>query len=298
MTRRVVPLLTIGVLIALHASCSLITDFTGISDLPEDGGGSEAPSAIDAESVDRLPEARSDAAQTEADAAASCPDAGSAEYEIAELGSDQELAMDGRCDDPIWKALPGIPFYQNNNTSDNTVNCRLAWKHAEVDRIYGCCEMGDTDIEAKITDPDAGVWMDDGIEYFLRGDETRALGATTSKVLMNAIGTVADYDFGSSFGWWSASYDAKVIVEVHMLGTPNSPGDVDTGYSLEWSADVGFQVDPPRRGLCSFAMGDTDDTNGNRDWLAFAPDGGVSGGTNEPLNWGTCLFSCRRAGGP
>ena len=284
----------------LLAACSLVTDFENISGGQPDGGRLDAQSSAETSASDGgTVEVGSSDAGSDGYVGSDgyCGDGGSAEYEIAELGSDQSITIDGNCNDPIWRSVAKIPFYPANNFTNNGTTCRLVWKHEDVDRVYGCCEVSDEDIEAKTTQRDMGAWRDDRLEYFLNGDETHAFGATTTKVLLTPMGAVDDYDFGSDLGWWNVLYDAKVFLRFTSQGTANDAGDTDIGYSLEWSADVGFPVVPPRRALCGFSMGDQDEAIGNRDWLAFFPDGGADGGLNEPVNWGTCLFSCRRPGG-
>ncbi len=67
-----------------------------------------------------------------------------ADYDILAKGP-QPIIIDGSCDEPSWSYA----------AADNTVDCRFLWEDGGPDRVYGCCTVGDDQLEALQTIHDA-----------------------------------------------------------------------------------------------------------------------------------------------
>jgi hypothetical protein len=216
------------------------------------------------------------------------PDAG-ADYVIRQLPSDAVLSLSsGLCTEPIWSTVEPIVFTGPNFTN-NTQTCRLLWQRGQPDVVFGCCQIGDKDLQGTQTTNGAAVYNDDGIEYLLKGNLAVAFDSTTSKIQINLLGYHADHDYPD--GMLNSNYNGHVIAVTKLTGTLNDASAPDTGYSIKWRADIDFVVTPPHLGKCDFMISDVDVDLGTgslerQTWAAY---GTV---VNHPTDWGTCLFSC------
>jgi len=217
-------------------------------------------------------------------AAGGCATADSADYLVGAVSA-AELSLDGDCSEPVWLAAPEIVF-SGLDESDNTVSCRLLWEDAAVDRVHGCCSIGDLDVEGITSGGDAEqIWLDDSLEYFLGGAPTTAWDPTTTKAMLSVSGAWHDGSWAS--GMNDASYSAAVDVAPKVLGDING-GSRDVGYNLEWSADLGFDGVPEQIGQCNFMIND-DDQGVRYRRVAF---GNWQTTFNDPSLFGTCKLSC------
>src|SRR5262249_49285110 len=151
------------------------------------------------------------------------------------------IQIDGACSERAWVAANVIPF-SGFKTSDNTGPCRMLWENGEEDRIYGCCDIGDGDLRAIDRKDERDISLDDAFEYWLTWSLSRAPDPGIPKLIINIVGSKYDghyfADDSSYFG-----YDSDLIFQATYRGTLNdSPHD--TGYTIEWSAKLGFDVAP------------------------------------------------------
>jgi hypothetical protein len=212
-------------------------------------------------------------------------DAG-AQYLIHRLPAGTPINLtSGLCTEPFWSTVPPVAFLGPNATN-NTADCRLVWQPGSPDVIFGCCQVGDTDLRGHMTTADSEVYLDDGIEYLLKSNLVAEFDATTSKIQINLDGVYADKNFDG--GVQNTLYDAHVISVSKITGTKNDTKP-DTGYSIKWRADVGFTVVPPHLGKCDFVLSDLDLDGGvevRTTWASYGTN------DNHPTDWGTCMLSC------
>ena len=148
--------------------------------------------------------------------------------------------------------------------------------------------VADQDLQAAInvTTHDLEVWGDDSFEYYLTW-QPKTIDDTTSKIAINAQGSVWDVDFDND-NFYDTSYEAAVDARATAEGTVNDTAMPDIGYTIRWRANVGFPVPAPHVAGCGFMISDND--AGVREvWNAFGPG---REDINDPSKWGKCLFSC------
>ena len=263
--------------------CSFVEDFSGISDGEHKDAGTD--SAIDQSSG-------KDADTTDtADTAPDCDqDSGSHQNVIAQVNAGA-ITVGGKpgeiCNEAAWKSqeVTPVPFFFQQGTLNG--ECRLLWEQGPPSKAYGCCQFKDSDLVSISTGPETQlkVHLDDSIEFFIKGDSIRTLPGA-DKVLFNLLGSVVDVGFKPVE--WDYSFDAKVDVAVDINGTLND-SIVDTGYTVEWSQELSFIVNENQSGLLGLRINDYDAGGKSGIWNAFKQN------VNAPAEWGTLLFSCRRA---
>ncbi len=278
----------ISLAVVFSAACSLVNDLDDTRGRSSGGAGGSAGSAsggTDA-GVDATVDAGDGSGGTGSggsDAGPTCDDSGAvaADYTLHAVAEDA-LAINGMCNDAVWKNAAPIAF-AGTNPSDNTAVCKLLWSPAAVDVLFGCCEVQDSKLESTHTSADTNVYEDDSIEIFVKGNDDRSdFGATTSKVTINIQQAALDVDFVPDA--WDVSYSASVVAAVVLNGTLNG-APADTGYSIEWRMNLGFDVDPSKAGLLGFALNDRDD-GVKKTWSAFGQD------VNAPSDWAILGLSC------
>ncbi len=207
------------------------------------------------------------------------------DYVISRIANPSVVNVDGVCNESIWTSATAIPF-TGPSTTDNSVNCRLAWTDGSPPMLFGCCQNTDTDLRATITAKDGDVYGDDSFEYFLRPNEEAVLAdPLTVKLSVNILGVTLDTDGDPPT--FDKSYDSNFVASAKIDGTLNDM-QPDTGYTIEWSHELLYQPAFSARYRCGFAMNDYD-LSGRTDALAFPT---TAPGLNTPSSWGLCAYAC------
>jgi hypothetical protein len=208
---------------------------------------------------------------------------GNADYEIYLKGT-APIDLDGNCNEPAWDAARSLSF--TSGDSDNTGTCRLLWEDGQPDRIYGCCELGDTSLQAIVATNDTdGIWDDDAIELYVKGNLDPVTDGTTTRVIVNLLGHFRDTNYPG--GMVNLDHAASVAFGHLLHGELNDEGAVDAGYGVEWRQTLAFEAQPDLIGLCEFILNDRDDDTPSA-FYTFSD----ATSSFDPGTWGTCKYSC------
>ena len=165
--------------------------------------------------------------------------------------------VDGRLDDPAWKAAPWTTDFVDIEGAKQPLprhrtRAKLVW---DDEYLYIAAELTEPDVWGTLTDHDAVIFQDNDFEVFLDpdGDNHKYF-----ELEINALGTEWDLflpkpyrDNGKADNGWEIPGLKKAI---HVNGTLNNPGDIDQGWTVElaipWASlakDAGMPT-PPRNG--------------------------------------------------
>jgi len=167
------------------------------------------------------------------------------------------IAIDGRADEPDWRAAPAIdfvfPWDDVTRAAPQSTVARMLW---DADDLYILYECVDPYLDAEVTEHDGPVWEEDAVEIFVTPNPEN-LNAYYGYE-MNARGVFLDYlahDGGAKrtektcFEWQSEG----VRIATALDGTLNDHSDLDRGWVLEVAIPManfrhlGGQI-PPRDG--------------------------------------------------
>jgi hypothetical protein len=236
--------------------------------------------------------------------------------------TDRPLDMDGRLDEPAWRAAAWTEDFADIEGPSRPMprfrtRAKLLWDTSD---LYIGAELAEPDVWATLTERDAVIFRDNDFEVFIDPD-----GDTQSyyELEVNALGTAWDLflpkayrDEGHAVNGWDI-HGLKVRVKVD--GTPNRPGDTDRGWTVElalpWAAlrDAANTAAPPHAGdqwRLTFSrvewrthvergryVKDTDPATGKPfaedNWL-WTPQGVIN--VHYPEMWGFVQFSDHVAG--
>lgn len=236
--------------------------------------------------------------------------------------TERPLAIDGRLDEPAWRAAPWTEDFTDIEGPSKPAprfrtRDKLLW---DTTNLYIGAELAEPDVWATITQRDAVIFRDNDFEVFIDPD-----GDTQSyyELEVNALGTAWDLflpkayrDEGHAVNGWDIH---GLRVGVRVDGTLNRPGDTDRGWTVElalpWAAlrDAANTDAPPKPGdqwRVNFSRvewkthvergryaKDTDPATGKPlaedNWL-WTPQGVVN--AHYPEMWGFVQFSDRVAG--
>lgn len=144
--------------------------------------------------------------------------------------------IDGVLNEPAWQHARVFthlyPFDKREAADGPAVTWRLLWD----DRyLYLGVECADSEIIAPALPRDGAVYNDDCVELFLLPDM-----ATRSywEIEVGATGSVLDTYNVKNPDRWGGKYDFAanlpgLLTATHIDGTPNHPGDHDTGFTVE-----------------------------------------------------------------
>jgi hypothetical protein len=213
-----------------------------------------------------------------------CETGAQADYVIRKRGSGA-ITLDGICSEPEWFTAPFIPFSTANvANTDNTTVCQILWEDGSPNKVWGCCDIFDSALEAAQTDHDAwNIWADDAIEFIIDPNTDNQRTNETLKYFINVNGTTHDVNYESNN--YNVDHEANMKRDVEVVGTINSGGSVDDRWTVEWSIDLPFDAADEQVGKCQFILDDRDNGQPQYD-IVFGTE------TNDPSHWGTCLFSC------
>ncbi len=144
------------------------------------------------------------------------------------------LAIDGKLDEPSWKAAPWTdPFIdiEGDRQPPLATRAKMLW---DDDYYYLAADLQEPDLWATLTERDAVIFQDNDFEVFIDPDgDTHAY----YELEINALATVWDLmlvqpyrDGGPAIHAWDI---AGLKAAVDVRGTLNRPGDRDDGWSVE-----------------------------------------------------------------
>ncbi|MDO8540644.1 MAG: PQQ-dependent sugar dehydrogenase [Opitutaceae bacterium] len=145
-------------------------------------------------------------------------------------------AIDGRPDDAVWQRAMvvdsfGQPWAAGAPRAKEQTRARLLW---DREWLYFFAEMDDRDVSADSREHDGPLWLNDVFEIFLRPSHQHA-GYFEFEV--NPAGAVVDAFFpgADSVRDRGQLRRGEFHLEATTLvrGTLNTPGDVDSGWSVE-----------------------------------------------------------------
>ena len=162
------------------------------------------------------------------------------------------IAVDGRLDESDWRKAEWTPDFIDIVGPDRPAprlrtRARLLWDDAN---LYVAAELEEPHVWATLTERDSRVYHDDAFEVFIDPDGD---GHNYYELEINALETVWDLflvkphrEGGPSLSAWDIR---GLEARVHVHGTLNDPGDVDSGWTVEmalpWS--VLREAAPERR---------------------------------------------------
>jgi hypothetical protein len=167
------------------------------------------------------------------------------------------VTVDGRLDDPSWKAAPWSDLFVDIE-GDVQPRPRLATRVKMLwddDYFYVGADMEEPDLWGTYTQRDSVIFHENDFEVFIDPD-----GDTHEyyELEINALNTVWDLmlvkpyrDGGPALNAWDV---AGLKTAVHVRGTLNQPGDKDGGWSVEiampWKIlkEAAPESRPPRAG--------------------------------------------------
>jgi cellulose/xylan binding protein with CBM9 domain len=144
------------------------------------------------------------------------------------------LAIDGRLDEPAWRAVPwSDPFVdiEGRRKAPFTTRVKMLW---DDQAFYVGADLEESDVWSTLTERDSVIFQDNDFELFIDPD-----GDTHGyyELEINALGTVWDLllvqpyrDGGPAIHGWDI---AGLKSAVDVRGTINRPGDRDSGWSVE-----------------------------------------------------------------
>mgnify|MGYP000858749123 CR=1 FL=1 len=150
----------------------------------------------------------------------------------------EEIQIDGKLDEPLWKkAILLTPFYLNNGsgTERESTQLRLAY---DDQALYIGWTCRDEDIQATFTERDSTLWDEEVVEMFLTSDKLTLY----YELQWNPLGTIFDARIqnrlnseGLSKGidgdwdWTAEGMQSAVWVD----GTVQKSDDTDTMWQVE-----------------------------------------------------------------
>jgi hypothetical protein len=169
----------------------------------------------------------------------------------------ESLTIDGRLDEASWvTATPTELFVDIEGDLKPKprfdTRAKMLWDDTY---LYISAEMDEPDVWATLTERDAVIYHDNDFEVFIDPD-----GDTHEyyELEVNALNTVWDLfllkpyrDGGPAVNAWDIQ---GLKTAVHINGTRNRPGDIDSGWSVEiaipWKvlSECAHRPSPPREG--------------------------------------------------
>jgi hypothetical protein len=163
----------------------------------------------------------------------------------AELGSPRRtavyrtatpLAMDGRLDEPAWRAVRwSDPFVDIEGAGQPAPRFETRLKMLWDDEFfYFAAEMEEPDLWGTLTERDSVIYQDNDFEVFIDpGNDT----LDYYELEVNVLGTEWDLRLTKPYRAGGQAIDAWDItgleVGIDARGTINQPGDEDDGWTLE-----------------------------------------------------------------
>jgi hypothetical protein len=146
------------------------------------------------------------------------------------------LTIDGRLDEPSWRAAPWSDAFVDIEGSERAsprfrTRMKILW---DEQYLYVAADLEEPDIWATFTARDSVIYQENDFEIFIDPD-----GDTHEyyELEINALNTVWDLmlirpyrDGGPAVNAWDV---AGLKTAVHVRGTLNRPGDKDEGWSVE-----------------------------------------------------------------
>lgn len=206
------------------------------------------------------------------------------------------FTVDGILDEPGWQGLDTLTLVLNDALADGEPGVRTrvltAWSPT---RLYVAFLADSKNIRNTLTAHDAALYEQDVVEMFLDPDGD---GKDYFELEWSCLNASLDYRFASRLqgldeGW--APPGMQNAVEVR--GTPNHPGDVDTGMTVEialpWAAFRTWWKGslPPRAGDSLPVNFYRIDYSSNQDGelIAWSPIGAAD--FHRPDKFGALVFS-------
>jgi hypothetical protein len=171
--------------------------------------------------------------------------------------ADQALTIDGFLDEPAWQNAPWTEAFVDIEGELKSLprletRAKLLW---DSEYLYVAADLVEPDVWASLTQRDAVIYHDNDFEVFIDPDmDTHEY----YELEINALNTVWDLlllkpyrDGGPAVNAWDI-WGLKTAIAVR--GTLNTPGDVDTGWSVEiaipWAvlAECAHRPSPPTEG--------------------------------------------------
>jgi hypothetical protein len=175
-----------------------------------------------------------------------------------------------------------------SNPRGNSGKYRLLWDETA---LYIAADVSDTQLNSDNNERDGRMWQDDALEILF--DTLHDAGPSQIqddyKFFVNLLNYQRD-ERGGSGSTWNCSYTSVAV----PYGTVNTPGDTDTGYTIEvaihWSE---WGISPPSFGDIwgmEIVLDDRNDID-NTIQTTWANTNG--GSLNTPDGWGNLMFTHR-----
>ena len=228
----------------------------------------------------------------------------------------EPLTIDGKLDDASWRAVPWTDDFVDIEGSLRPqpryrTRAKMLWDNGF---FYVGAELEEPHVWATLTKRDAVIYNDNDFEVFIDPDGDNH---EYYELEMNAFNTVWDLllpkpykDGGSAVESWNIE---GLKTAVHVRGTLNSPGDTDSGWSVEiampWAAlqEYAHRPVPPREGdqwrvdfsrvewLHEIVDGKYQKVKGKpEDNWVWSPQGVIN--MHRPETWGYVQFSAKEPG--
>jgi hypothetical protein len=154
----------------------------------------------------------------------------------------QKPTIDGRLDDPAWEHAASFQGLYRFNTSDRQDEPATTWRMAwDEEYLYFAFECGDTNILCPALPRDDKIYSHDCVEMFILPD---LRFGSYWEIVIGPTGTLYDGLNQKKMRRWGMLGRPEEDVEgllfaTEVTGTPNEPGDRDTGYVVEVAVPFG-----------------------------------------------------------
>ena len=156
--------------------------------------------------------------------------------------------LDGRIDDPAWAVAAWSNDFRDIQGPDLPdprfrTRMKMCWDDTH---LYVAAEMEEPDLWGTYDVRDMIVFHEHDFEIFIDPDGD---AREYYELEVNILGTIFDLYLHTAYrdgGPADHDWDCEGLrTAIHVDGTPNRPGDVDAGWSLEWAIPFAALV-PPR----------------------------------------------------
>jgi hypothetical protein len=220
--------------------------------------------------------------------------------------------VDGVCSDAEYRHAASIPFPSPDvpvvdgavNETDNSADCRLVWQSGDPTTIQGCCRVQDTYLVASTAADDPPHHLhgggdappDDRLEMgFSPNLEPTNIGGSVSVEMNNREGSGGESPGGrptyQDVRWLDGGgFDASTdwVTKARVARTDGLE------YTLEWRAELPFDVTAGGTHLCNAVITDVDRFE-REDGERAERRGAMAPFANEAnfddfRTWGCCFF--------
>jgi hypothetical protein len=203
------------------------------------------------------------------------------------------IVVDGKLDDPAWKAAGTIEFqfpWSTQTGAKQKTIARLLW---DDNYLYAGYDCEDTDIVAHYTERDDPTYKDDAVELFINPDPSQTFYYGME---MNARATLYDYLYVFPKMLLKRINFSGVQLATNIRGTLNQTGDRDQGWSLEvaipWAnfEELAKKLPPEPGSTWTANLNRWDGTEPNRRLSLWSDSGMKAPSPHNPERFGKLVF--------